>query len=172
MARTMCAVISAICTPAWHRCHPKFFPPSDSRYTRNHQCARRNVQDESVHGDWSPTPGLRLTTLLWMLPARQAFLRPPETASWANTSGSALSPKQVLYRAPRPSGACSANIRHSCPGRRPGQWQPENMAEQVVSQPDLQPEKGPARSRWAIKRLNLDVAAFTSTYPTSSWTPC
>ena len=128
------------------------------------------VQDESVHGDWSLTPGLRFDHFALDVTSQAGF-SPPAKQPGQSLSGSALSPKiGVLYRATpiwSVFGQYSAGFRAPDAGQVNGYY--ENMAEQVViiPNPDLQPEKSrgfEVGMRGRMERLNLDVAAFTSTY--------
>lgn len=128
------------------------------------------VQDESVRGDWSFTPGLRVDHFALDVTSQAGFY-PPAAEPGKSLSGSAVSPKfGVLYRAtPAWSlyGQYAAGFRAPDAGQVNGYY--ENMAEAVVLIPnaDLQPERSRgfelgARGRWDA--LRLDVAAFSTNY--------
>jgi hemoglobin/transferrin/lactoferrin receptor protein len=148
---------------------PEVFPLKRFPDTRETTSALY-VQDESVHGDWSLTPGLRFDHFALDVTSQAGF-SPPAKQPGQSLSGSALSPKiGVLYRATpiwSVFGQYSAGFRAPDAGQVNGYY--ENMAEQVViiPNPDLQPEKSrgfEVGMRGRMERLNLDVAAFTSTY--------
>ena len=148
---------------------PEVFPLKRFPDTRETTSALY-VQDESVHGDWSLTPGLRFDHFALDVTSQAGFA-PPAKQPGQSLSGSALSPKiGVLYRATpiwSVFGQYSAGFRAPDAGQVNGYY--ENMAEQVViiPNPDLQPEKSrgfEVGMRGRMERLNLDVAAFTSTY--------
>lgn len=128
------------------------------------------VQDESVWGDWSFTPGLRLDHFALDVTSQAGFY-PPAAEPGQSLSGSALSPKfGVLYRA-NPAwtlyGQYAAGFRAPDAGQVNGYF--ENMAEQVVliPNPHLKPERSRglelgARARF--ESLRVDAAAFSSSY--------
>ena len=148
---------------------PEVFPLKRFPDTRETTSALY-VQDESVHGDWSLTPGLRYDHFALDVTSQAGFY-PPAKQPGQSLSGSALSPKiGVLYRAtPQWSvfGQYSAGFRAPDAGQVNGYY--ENMAEQVIIIPnaDLKPEKSRGFEvgvRGRLDRLSLDVAAFTSNY--------
>ncbi|HAU57727.1 MAG TPA: TonB-dependent hemoglobin/transferrin/lactoferrin family receptor [Comamonadaceae bacterium] len=148
---------------------PEVFPLKRFPDTRETTSALY-VQDESVHGDWSLTPGLRYDHFALDVTSQAGFY-PPAKQPGQSLSGSALSPKiGVLYRAtPQWSvfGQYSAGFRAPDAGQVNGYY--ENMAEQVIiiPNPALKPEKSRGYEvgvRGRLDRLSLDVAAFTSNY--------
>lgn len=148
---------------------PEVFPLKRFPDTRETTSALY-VQDESVHGNWSLTPGLRYDHFALDVTSQAGFY-PPAKQPGQSLSGSALSPKiGVLYRAtPQWSlfGQYSAGFRAPDASQINGYY--ENMAEQVIiiPNPDLKPEKSRGFEvgvRGRLDRLSLDVAAFTSNY--------
>ena len=148
---------------------PEVFPLKRFPDTRETTSALY-VQDESVLGDWSLTPGLRYDHFALDVTSQAGFY-PPAKQPGQSLSGSALSPKiGVLYRAtPQWSvfGQYSAGFRAPDASQVNGYY--ENMAEQVIIIPnaDLKPEKSRGYEvgvRGRLDRLSLDVAAFTSNY--------
>jgi len=128
------------------------------------------VQDESVWGNWSFTPGLRLDHFALDVTSQAGFY-PPASEPGKSLSGSALSPKfGLLYRASpvwTVYGQYAAGFRAPDAGQVNGYF--ENMAEQVVLIPnaDLKPEHSRgvelgARARFDA--LHVDFAAFSSNY--------
>lgn len=128
------------------------------------------LQDESVRGDWSFTPGLRVDHFALDVTSQAGFY-PPAAEPGKSLSGSALSPKfGLLYRA-TPAwtvyGQYAAGFRAPDAGQVNGYY--ENMAEQVVLIPNaaLKPERSHgvelgARAR--LGALRLDAAAFSTNY--------
>ena len=148
---------------------PEVFPLKRFPDTRESTSALY-VQDESVHGDWSLTPGLRFDHFALDVTSQAGFY-PPAKQPGQSLSGSALSPKiGVLYRATpvwSVFGQYSAGFRAPDAGQVNGYY--ENMAEQVaiIPNPDLKPEKSRGFEvgvRGRMERLSLDVAAFSSNY--------
>lgn len=148
---------------------PEVFPLKRFPDTREATSALY-VQDESVHGDWSLTPGLRFDHFALDVTSQAGFY-PPAKQPGQSLSGSALSPKiGVLYRATpvwSVFGQYAAGFRAPDAGQVNGYY--ENMAEQVViiPNPDLKPEKSRGFEvgvRGRLERLSLDVAAFSSHY--------
>jgi len=148
---------------------PEVFPLKRFPDTRETTSALY-VQDESVHGNWSLTPGLRYDHFALDVTSQAGFY-PPAKQPGQSLSGSALSPKVgVLYRAtPQWSvfGQYSAGFRAPDAGQVNGYY--ENMAEQVIiiPNPELKPEKSRGVEvgvRGRLDRLSLDVAAFSSNY--------
>ena len=128
------------------------------------------VQDESVWGNWSFTPGLRLDHFALDVTSQAGFY-PPASEPGKSLSGSALSPKfGLLYRASpvwTVYGQYATGFRAPDAGQVNGYF--ENMAEQVVLIPnaDLKPEHSRgvelgARAR--LDALHVDFAAFSSDY--------
>ena len=128
------------------------------------------VQDETVWGNWSFTPGLRLDHFALDVTSQAGFY-PPASEPGKSLSGSALSPKfGLLYRA-TPAwtvyGQYAAGFRAPDAGQVNGYF--ENMAEQVVLIPnaDLKPEHSRGvelGARGRFDALRLDVAAFSTNY--------
>ncbi len=128
------------------------------------------VQDESVHGHWSLTPGLRFDHFSLDVTSQAGFY-PPAKQPGQSLSGSALSPKiGVLYRATEQwsvFGQYAAGFRAPDAGQVNGYY--ENAAEQVIiiPNPDLRPEKSRGVElgvRGRLDRLSLDAAVFGSHY--------
>ena len=128
------------------------------------------LQDETVWGDWSFTPGLRIDHFALDVTSQAGFY-PPASEPGKSLSGSALSPKLgLLYRATpvwTVYGQYAAGFRAPDAGQVNGYF--ENMAEQVVLIPNasLKPERSGgvelgARARFDA--LRFDVAAFSSNY--------
>lgn len=128
------------------------------------------VQDESVYGNWSLTPGLRFDHFALDVTSQAGFY-PPAQQSGKSLSGSALSPKLgVLYRATHTwsvFGQYAAGFRAPDAGQVNGYF--ENMAEHVVIIPnaELVPEKSRGIElgvRGRLAQLQLDAAVFVSNY--------
>ena len=128
------------------------------------------LQGESVHGDWSLTPGLRLDHFALDVTSQEGFY-PPAKQPGKSLSGSALSPKfGVLYRATDSwsvFGQYAAGFRAPDAAQVNGYY--ENMAEQVliIANPDLIPEKSRGVElgvRGRLPRLQVDAAVFASNY--------
>ncbi|MGP1681659.1 MAG: TonB-dependent hemoglobin/transferrin/lactoferrin family receptor [Giesbergeria sp.] len=128
------------------------------------------LQDESVWGDWSFTPGLRFDHFALDVTSQAGFY-PPASQPGKSLSDSALSPKfGLLYRATpvwTVYGQYAAGFRAPDAGQVNGYF--ENMAERllVVPNPDLKPERSRgvelgARARYDA--LRVDVAAFSTNY--------
>ncbi|PVY55325.1 hemoglobin/transferrin/lactoferrin receptor protein [Simplicispira sp. 125] len=148
---------------------PEVFPLKRFPDTRETTSALY-LQDESVYGNWSLTPGLRFDHFDLNVTSQAGF-SPPAKQPGQSLSGSALSPKiGALYRATpiwSVFGQYSAGFRAPDAGQVNGYY--ENMAEQVViiPNPNLKPEKSRGFEvgvRGRMERLSLDVAAFTSNY--------
>lgn len=135
------------------------------------------LQDESILGDWTITPGLRLDH--FAIDVRtQAGYYPPASQPGRSLSGSAVSPKLgVLYRVtPAWSvyGQYAAGFRPPEAGQLNDHFEatapsPSGPPTHVVIQPnpDLKPEKSRGFElglRGRMERLSLDVAAFTNRY--------
>ena len=128
------------------------------------------LQDESVHGNWSLTPGLRFDHFALDVTTQAGFY-PPAQQPGKSLSGSALSPKLgVLYRATDAwsvFGQYAAGFRAPDAGQVNGYF--ENMAEHVVIIPnaELVPEKSRGIElgvRGRLAQLQLDAAVFASNY--------
>ena len=148
---------------------PEVFPLKRFPDTRDTTSARY-VQDESVHGNWSLTPGLRFDHFSLDVTSQAGFY-PPAKQPGQSLSGSALSPKiGVLYRATEQwsvFGQYAAGFRAPDAGQVNGYY--ENAAEQVIiiPNPDLRPEKSRGVElgvRGRLDRLSLDAAVFGSHY--------
>ena len=128
------------------------------------------LQDESVLGDWSLTPGLRLDHFALDVTSQAGFY-PPASEPGKSLSGSAVSPKfGLLYRA-TPAwtlyGQYAAGFRAPDAGQVNGYY--ENMAEAVVLIPnaELKPERSHGLELGARARfdaLRVDFAAFSTNY--------
>jgi hemoglobin/transferrin/lactoferrin receptor protein len=148
---------------------PEVFPLKRFPDTRETTSALY-AQDESVHGDWSLTPGLRFDHFSLDVTSQAGFY-PPAKQPGQSLSGSALSPKiGVLYCAtPQWSvfGQYAAGFRAPDAGQVNGYY--ENAAEQVIiiPNPGLKPEKSRGVEvgvRGRLDRLSLDAAVFGSHY--------
>jgi hemoglobin/transferrin/lactoferrin receptor protein len=148
---------------------PEVFPLKRFPDTRETTSALY-VQDESVHGNWSLTPGLRFDHFSLDVTSQAGFY-PPAKQPGQSLSGSALSPKiGVLYRATEQwsvFGQYAAGFRAPDAGQVNGYY--ENAAEQVIiiPNPDLRPEKSRGVElgvRGRLDRLSLDAAVFGSHY--------
>jgi hemoglobin/transferrin/lactoferrin receptor protein len=148
---------------------PEVFPLKRFPDTRETTSALY-VQDESVHGNWSLTPGLRFDHFSLDVTSQAGFY-PPAKQPGQSLSGSALSPKiGVLYRSTEQwsvFGQYAAGFRAPDAGQVNGYY--ENAAEQVIiiPNPDLRPEKSRGVElgvRGRLDRLSLDAAVFGSHY--------
>ena len=148
---------------------PEVFPLKRFPDTRETTSALY-LQAESVHGDWSLTPGLRFDHFALDVTSQAGFY-PPAKEPGKSLSGSALSPKfGLLYRATDQwsvFGQYAAGFRAPDAAQVNGYY--ENMAEQVViiANPDLVPEKSRGVElgvRARLPRLQLDAAVFASHY--------
>jgi hemoglobin/transferrin/lactoferrin receptor protein len=148
---------------------PEVFPLKRFPDTRETTSALY-VQDESVHGNWSLTPGLRFDHFSLDVTSQAGFY-PPAKQPGQSLSGSALSPKiGVLYRATEQwsvFGQYAAGFRAPDAGQVNGYY--ENAAEQVIiiPNPNLRPEKSRGVElgvRGRLDRLSLDAAVFGSHY--------
>lgn len=148
---------------------PEVFPLKRFPDTRETTSALY-VQDESVLGNWSLTPGLRFDHFSLDVTSQAGFY-PPAKQPGQSLSGSALSPKiGVLYRATEQwsvFGQYAAGFRAPDAGQVNGYY--ENAAEQVIiiPNPDLRPEKSRGVElgvRGRLDRLSLDAAVFGSHY--------
>ena len=148
---------------------PEVFPLKRFPDTRETTSALY-VQDESVHGNWSLTPGLRFDHFSLDVTSQAGFY-PPAKQPGQSLSGSALSPKiGVLYRATEQwsvFGQYAAGFCAPDAGQVNGYY--ENAAEQVIiiPNPDLRPEKSRGVElgvRGRLDRLSLDAAVFGSHY--------
>lgn len=130
------------------------------------------VQNESVHGDWTVTPGLRLDHFAIDVTSQQGYY-PPAAQPGQSLSKSAALPKLgVLYRAsPTWSlfGQYSTGFRAPEPGQLNDHFEVIAAGTRVIIQPNpqLQPEKSRGLeigARGRMERLNLDLTAFTNHY--------
>ena len=148
---------------------PEVFPLKRFPDTRETTSALY-LQAESVHGDWSLTPGLRFDQFALDVTSQAGFY-PPARQPGKSLSGSALSPKfGVLYRATdrwSVFGQYAAGFRAPDAAQVNGYY--ENMAERVeiIPNPDLVPEKSRGIElgvRGRLQHLQLDAAVFASHY--------
>jgi len=148
---------------------PEVFPLKRFPDTRETSSALY-LQDESVLGDWSFTPGVRLDHFALDVTSQAGF-HPPARQPGQSLSGSAVSPKfGVLWRATREwsvFGQYATGFRAPEAGQVNGYF--ENLAEQVVilPNPDLQPEKSRGVElgvRGRLDRLRLDASLFHNQY--------
>ncbi|HMN20442.1 MAG TPA: TonB-dependent hemoglobin/transferrin/lactoferrin family receptor [Ottowia sp.] len=135
------------------------------------------LQDESIIGDWTLTPGLRFDHFAIDVTSQDGYY-PPASQPGRSLSGSALSPKLgVLYRV---TPAWSVYGQFATGFRAPEAGQLNDHFEalapspvgppiHVVIQPnpDLKPEKSRGFElgvRGRLERLSLDVSAFSNRY--------
>lgn len=131
------------------------------------------LQDESVIGDWTLTPGLRLDHFAIDVTSQDGYY-PPSKVPGKSLSGSAASPKLgVLYRAtPAWSvyGQFAAGFRPPEAGQINDQFEylaPPNTRVVIQPNPNLRPEKSRGFEvgvRGRTGELSLDVAAFANRY--------
>ncbi|WP_227001385.1 TonB-dependent hemoglobin/transferrin/lactoferrin family receptor [Pulveribacter suum] len=128
------------------------------------------LQGESIVGDWSITPGLRLDHFALQVTSQAGFF-PPAAQPGQSLSGSRVSPKLgVLYRAtPQWSvfGQYASGFRAPEAGQVNGYF--ENLAERVVILPNanLKPETSRGVElgvRGRLQRLQLDASVFSNRY--------
>lgn len=151
---------------------PETFPFKRFPDTRETSAALY-LQDESVVGDWSLTPGLRLDRFAVDVTSQEGYF-PPSKVPGKSLSGSAASPKLgVLYRAtPAWSvyGQYAAGFRPPEAGQLNDQFEylaPPNTRVVIQPNPNLKPEKSRGFEvgvRGRMENLSLDVAAFTNRY--------
>ena len=145
---------------------PEVFPLKRFPDTRETTSALY-LQDESVHGNWSLTPGLRFVHFDLNVTSQAGF-SPPAKQPGQSLSGSALSPKiGALYRATpiwSVFGQYSAGFRAPDAGQVNGYY--ENMAEQVViiPNPNLKPEESFGWDAGAELTFGRDIALIDVTY--------
>ena len=148
---------------------PEMFPLKRFPDTRETSSALY-LQDESIIGDWSFTPGLRLDHFALDVTSQAGFY-PPAQQPGQSLSGSALSPKfGVLWRAtPQWSlfGQYASGFRAPEAGQVNGYF--ENMVEQVIILPNagLKPEKSRGVElgvRGRLDKLRLDASVFSNRY--------
>ncbi len=148
---------------------PEVFPLKRFPDTRETSSALY-LQDESIVGDWSFMPGLRIDHFALDVTSQAGF-HPPARQPGTSLSGSAVSPKfGVLWRATRQwsvFGQYATGFRAPEAGQVNGYF--ENLAEQVVILPngDLKPEKSRGVEfgvRGRLDRLRLDASVFSNRY--------
>lgn len=148
---------------------PEVFPLKRFPDTRETSSALY-LQDESIAGNWSFTPGLRLDHFSLDVTSQAGF-HPPARQPGTSLSGSAVSPKfGVLWRATREwsvFGQYATGFRAPEAGQVNGYF--ENLAEQVVILPngDLKPEKSRGVEfgvRGRLQQLRLDASVFSNRY--------
>ena len=131
------------------------------------------LQDESVVGDWTLTPGLRLDHFAIDVTSQAGYF-PPARQPGKSLSGSAVSPKLgVMYRAtPAWSvyGALATGFRPPEAGQLNDHFEaiaPPNTRVIIQPNPNLKPEKSRGVElgvRGRMGRLSLDAAAFANRY--------
>lgn len=135
------------------------------------------LQDESIIGDWTITPGLRFDHFAIDVTSQDGYY-PPASQPGRSLSGSALSPKLgVLYRVtPAWSvyGQFATGFRAPEAGQLNDHFEalapsPVGPPTHVVIQPNpnLKPEKSRGLElgvRGRLERLSLDVSAFSNHY--------
>ena len=130
------------------------------------------IQSESVWGDWTFTPGLRIDRFAIDVTS-QAGYYPPSSEPGRSLAQSAALPKLgVLWRAtPAWSvfGQYSEGFRAPEPGQLNDYFEATVPGSHVVIRPnpDLKPEKSRGfelGARGRLERLNVDFTAFVNTY--------
>ena len=128
------------------------------------------LQDETVIGDWSFTPGLRFDHFSIDVTSQDGY-HPPAAQPGQSVSGSAVSPKfGVLWRAtPEWSvfGQYATGFRAPEAGHLNGYLEVDRVNAIVLSNPDLKPEKSRGIEvgvRGRMERLSLDASVFASNY--------
>lgn len=135
------------------------------------------LQGESVHGDWTITPGLRLDHFSIDVTSQDGYY-PPASQPGRSLSGSAVSPKLgVLYRVtPQWSlfGQFATGYRPPEAGQLNDHFEalapsPVGPPTHVLIQPnpDLKPEKSRGFElgvRGRLERLSIDAAVFSNRY--------
>lgn len=151
---------------------PEAFPLKRFPDTRETHSALY-LQDESVHGDWTITPGLRLDHFAIDVTSQAGYF-PPARQPGQSLSGAAASPKfGVLYRmTPAWSvyGQYAAGFRPPEAGQLNDRFEaiaPPNTQVIIQPNPNLKPEKSQGFElglRGRMDRLSLDVAVFANRY--------
>lgn len=130
------------------------------------------VQDETVHGDWTITPGLRIDHFAIDVTSQDLYY-PPAPQPGKSLSGTAALPKLgVLYRA---TPAWSVFGQYATGYRAPDAGQVNDRFEAValgvtniiIANPDLQPERSRGVElgvRGRFDRLSLDMVGFANRY--------
>ncbi len=131
------------------------------------------LQDESVIGDWTLTPGLRLDHFAIDVTSQDGYA-PPAKQPGKSLSGSAASPKLgAMYRVtPEWSayGQFAAGFRPPEAGQLNDRFEaivPPNQRVVIQPNPNLKPEKSRGFEvgvRGRTGNLSLDVAAFANRY--------
>lgn len=130
------------------------------------------LQNESVWGDWTFTPGVRIDHFAVDVTSQEGFY-PPSALPGKSLSKSAVLPKfGVLWRAtPAWSlfGQYSEGFRAPEPGQLNDHFEGIVPGVHVIIQPNpnLQPEKSRGfeiGARGRFERLNLDLTGFVNTY--------
>lgn len=128
------------------------------------------MQDESVYGNWSLTPGLRLDHFALDVTSQAGFY-PAAKQPGKSLSGSALSPKLgVLYRATDTwsvFGQYAAGFRAPDASQVNGYYENNAPPVIIIPNPELQPEKSRGVEigvRARLQNLKLDAAVFASNY--------
>ena len=131
------------------------------------------LQDESAHGDWSVTAGLRLDHFAIDVTSQAGYF-PPARQPGQSLSGTAASPKLgVLYRAtPAWSvyGQFASGFRAPEAGQLNDHFEaivPPNTRVVILPNPGLEPERSHGVEVGVRGRLgpsSLDVAAFATRY--------
>jgi len=130
------------------------------------------VQNESVVGDWTVTPGLRLDHFAIDVTSQAGYYPPAKHPGQSLSKSAALPKLGVLYRAtPAWSlfGQYSTGFRAPEPGQLNDHFEAVAAGLNVTIQPNplLKPEKSRGfeiGARGRMERLNLDVTAFTNHY--------
>lgn len=151
---------------------PEVFPLKRFPDTRETTSALY-IQDESVWGDWSFTPGVRIDHYSIDVTSQQGYY-PPAQQPGRSSSGTAVSPKfGVLWRA-TPSwslyGQYSAGYRPPEAGQLNDHFEalaPPNFHVLIQPNPNLRPERSRGFEvglRGRMERLSLDLALFSNRY--------
>ena len=130
------------------------------------------LQDETVYGDWTITPGLRIDHFAIDVTSQNLYY-PPAPQPGKSLSGSAALPKLgVLYRA---TPAWSVFGQYATGYRAPEAGQVNDRFEAValgvtniiIANPDLKPERSRGVElgvRGRFDRLSLDLVGFANRY--------
>lgn len=132
------------------------------------------LQDESIIGDWTLTPGLRFDHFAVDVTSQEGFY-PPASEPGRSLSGSALSPKLGLLYRVTPDWSVYGQVATGFRAPEAGQLndrfeaKPNAMSPLVIIQPNpnLKPEKSRGFElgvRGRMERLSLDVSAFSNSY--------
>ena len=130
------------------------------------------VQDESVHGDWTITPGLRIDHFAIDVTSQNLYF-PPAPQPGKSLSGTAALPKLgLLYRA---TPEWSVFGQYATGYRAPDAGQVNDRFEAValgvtniiIANPNLQPERSRGVElgvRGRFDRLSVDLVGFANRY--------